>query len=167
MILNHRTFSHIEKWQKTEFQNPFYDFVPWSSGNKRGLETKNSLKGALASRGFVGERKVYIEWQQWCEAENLSVLDFKKQERQKELMALNQQYIDTQREAEVELHKVQLGRAYDFMKQVVNAGVSMFEKFQEWIGENDKNFMEYVLQICYNTFGMYVCKYIGCVVKKC
>ncbi len=26
------------------------DFVPWSTDNKRGLETKNSLKGALASR---------------------------------------------------------------------------------------------------------------------
>ena len=41
------------------------DFVPWSSGNKRGLETKNSLKGALASRGFVGKGKAYTEWQQW------------------------------------------------------------------------------------------------------
>ena len=27
------------------------DFVPFSTDNKRGLETKNSLKGALASRG--------------------------------------------------------------------------------------------------------------------
>lgn len=49
------------------------DFVPWSSGNKRGLETKNSLKGALASRGFVGEGKAYTEWQQWCEAEKESI----------------------------------------------------------------------------------------------
>lgn len=38
------------------------DFVPWVSGSKRGLETKNSLKGALATRGFKGEGKGYTEW---------------------------------------------------------------------------------------------------------
>ncbi len=84
------------------------DFVPWVSGSKRGLETKNSLKGALATRGFKGEGKGYTEWQQWAEAEkevladvmlrhgvewekkythepHLSVLDYKKQEREKEI----------------------------------------------------------------------------------
>lgn len=45
------------------------DFVPFSTGNKRGLETKNSLKGALASRGFESEGKGNTEWQQWSEAE--------------------------------------------------------------------------------------------------
>lgn len=33
------------------------DFVPFSTDNKTGLETKNSLKGALASRGFESEGK--------------------------------------------------------------------------------------------------------------
>ena len=33
------------------------DFVPWVSGCTRGLETKNSLKGALASRGFKVKEK--------------------------------------------------------------------------------------------------------------
>lgn len=84
------------------------DFVPWVSGCTRGLETKNSLKGALASRGFKSEGKGYTEWQQWAEAEkeslagimkkygieweqkgthnpHLSVLDYKKQEREKEI----------------------------------------------------------------------------------
>ena len=45
------------------------DFVPFSTDNKRGLETKNSLKGALASRGFESEGKGNTEWQQWSEAE--------------------------------------------------------------------------------------------------
>lgn len=84
------------------------DFVPWVSGSKRGLETKNSLKGALATRGFKGEGKGYTEWQQWAEAEkevladvmlkygvewekkythepHLSVLDYKKRKREKEI----------------------------------------------------------------------------------
>lgn len=33
------------------------NFVPWVSGSKRGLETKTSLKAALATRGFVSEGK--------------------------------------------------------------------------------------------------------------
>ena len=33
------------------------NFVPWVSGCKRGLETKTSLKAALATRGFASEGK--------------------------------------------------------------------------------------------------------------
>lgn len=98
------------------------DFVPWVSDSKRGLETRTSLKGALASRGFASEGKGNTEWQQWSEAEkediaiimerygigwhkkgthnkHLSVLDYKKQERAKEVAAL---------EAEIEDVKVVL-----------------------------------------------------------
>lgn len=87
------------------------DFVPWVSDSKRGLETRTSLKGALASRGFASEGKGNTEWQQWSEAEkediaiimerygigwhkkgthnkHLSVLDYKKQERAKEVATL-------------------------------------------------------------------------------
>lgn len=93
------------------------DFVPWSTDNKRGLETKNSLKGALASRGFESEGKGNTEWQQWSEAEkediaiimekygigwkkldthkpHLSVLDYKKQERSREVKELEQELED-------------------------------------------------------------------------
>ena len=87
------------------------NFVPWVSGCKRGLETKTSLKAALATRGFVSEGKGNTEWRQWAEAEkdnialimsrygidwkkkdthnmHLSVLDYKKKERAKEVDAL-------------------------------------------------------------------------------
>lgn len=93
------------------------DFVPFSIDNKRGLETKNSLKGALASRGFESEGKGNTEWQQWSEAEkediaiimkkygiswkkldthkpHLSVLDYKKQERTREVKELEQELED-------------------------------------------------------------------------
>ena len=45
------------------------NFVPWVSGCKRGLETKTSLKAALATRGFASEGKGNTEWKQWAEAE--------------------------------------------------------------------------------------------------
>ena len=93
------------------------DFVPFSTDNKRGLETKNSIKGALASRGFESEGKGNTEWQQWSEAEkediaiimekydigwkklnthkpHLSVLDYKKQERSREVKKLEQELED-------------------------------------------------------------------------
>lgn len=95
------------------------DFVPWVSDSKRGLETRTSLKGALASRGFASEGKGNTEWQQWSEAEkediaiimerygigwhkkgthnkHLSVLDYKKQERAKEVAALEAELEDVQ-----------------------------------------------------------------------
>lgn len=95
------------------------DFVPWISGSKRGLETRNSLKAALASRGFESEGKANTEWQQWSEAEkediavimekygigwhkkdthnkHLSVLDYKKQERSKEVAKLEAELEDVQ-----------------------------------------------------------------------
>lgn len=89
------------------------NFVPWVSGCKRGLETKTSLKAALATRGFASEGKGNTEWKQWAEAEkddialimrrygidwkkknthnqHLSVLDYKKQERVKEVADLKE-----------------------------------------------------------------------------
>ena len=90
------------------------NFVPWVSGCKRGLETKTSLKAALATRGFASEGKGNTEWKQWAEAEkddialimsrygidwkkkdthnkHLSVLDYKKQERAKEVAAFEEE----------------------------------------------------------------------------
>ena len=90
------------------------NFVPWVSGCKRGLETKTSLKAALATRGFASEGKGNTEWKQWAEVEkedialimsrygidwkkkdthnkHLSVLDYKKQERVKEVAALEEE----------------------------------------------------------------------------
>ena len=88
------------------------DFVPYVSGWKgKGLDTKVSLKQALKALGFAGGSKRESELNQWINAEkeqlaavmerhgieweqkgtheeHLSVLDFKKQERRKEVAAL-------------------------------------------------------------------------------
>lgn len=90
------------------------DFVPFTTGSKRGLDTRVSLKQALAAQGFKGGTRGDTEWNQWVQSEkeqlaaimerygiewehkgtheqHLDVLDFKKQERQKEVAALDEQ----------------------------------------------------------------------------
>ncbi len=87
------------------------DFVPFIRNSKRGLDTRVSLKGALAEQGFKGGTRSATEWNQWIESEkqelskvaerygvrwkqlgthnkHLSVLDFEKQEREKEVSKL-------------------------------------------------------------------------------
>ena len=90
------------------------DFIPFTTGSKRGLETRVSFKKALEALGFTGDTKSHTELNQWIEAEkqalasimaqhdieweqkgtheeHLSVLDYKKQERSKEVAALETQ----------------------------------------------------------------------------
>jgi len=105
------------------------DFVPYTTGSKRGVDTRVSLKQALASQGFKGGKKRETEWNQWMESEkqelseimerhqirwnrldthnkHLSVLDFQKQERQKEVIMLERKI----EEADIE-YKVMSGKA--------------------------------------------------------
>lgn len=90
------------------------DFIPFIHNSKRGLDTRVSLKGALAAQGFRGGTRGATEWNQWMEAEkqelskvmgrygiqwkklgthnkHLSVLDYEKQERAKEVAELDRQ----------------------------------------------------------------------------
>lgn len=93
------------------------DFVPFTTGSKRGLDTRVSLKQALAAQGFKGGTRGDTEWNQWVSAEksalafvmerygivwehkgthekHLSVLDYKKQERQKEIEILDDKLVE-------------------------------------------------------------------------
>lgn len=45
------------------------DFVPFTTGSKRGLETRVSLKQALAAQGFKGGTRSETEWNQWVQSE--------------------------------------------------------------------------------------------------
>jgi len=90
------------------------DFVPYITGSKRGLDTRVSLKQALTTLGFKGGTRRETELNQWVSAEkqqlasimlehgieweqkgthekHLSLLDFEKQERAKEVAALEKQ----------------------------------------------------------------------------
>ena len=52
------------------------DFVPFTTGSKRGLDTRVSLKQALAVQGFRGGTRGDTEWNQWVlsEKEQLSTV---------------------------------------------------------------------------------------------
>ena len=45
------------------------DFVPFTTGSKRGLDTRVSLKQALAAQGFQGGTRGDTEWSQWVRSE--------------------------------------------------------------------------------------------------
>lgn len=99
------------------------DFVPFTTGSKRGLETRVSLKQALAAQGFKGGTRSDTEWNQWVQSEkeqlaavmerygieweqkgthekHLSVLDYKKQQRAEEIERLESKITDRQTEFE-------------------------------------------------------------------
>ena len=90
------------------------DFIPFTTGSKRGLDTRVSLKQALAAQGFTGGTRGDTEWNQWVRSEkehlsqvmerhgieweqlgthdkHLSVENFKKEQRTKEVAALDEQ----------------------------------------------------------------------------
>jgi hypothetical protein len=90
------------------------DFIPFTTGSKRGLSTRVSLKQALADQGITGEGRSLterdlwvqkekealaeimlehgIEWEQKGEQrEHLSVLEYKREKRQEELAELTHQ----------------------------------------------------------------------------
>lgn len=125
------------------------NFVPWVSGCKRGLETKTSLKAALATRGFASEGKGNTEWKQWTEAEkddiafimrrygidwkkknmhnpHLSILDYKKQERVKEVAALEEELEGAQVVLELKEERIE-----SLEKKIENKRVSIRKEQSE------------------------------------
>jgi len=97
------------------------DFIPFITGSKRGLDTRVSLKQALAAQGFTGGTRGDTEWNQWVRSEkeqlsqvmerhgieweqlgthdtHLSVENFKKEQRIKEVTALDEQVAEKQME---------------------------------------------------------------------
>ncbi len=95
------------------------DFVPFTTGSKRGMDTRVSLKKALAAQGYTGGSRSDTEWNQWVEAEknalaavmerheiqwekkgthekHLSVLEFEKRERAREVATLESQKTELQ-----------------------------------------------------------------------
>lgn len=111
------------------------DFVPYTTGSKRGLDTRVSLKQALSALGFKGGTRSVTELNQWVQHEkkqlaeimlergieweqkgthekHLSVLDFKKKERAKEV-------------AELEAKK----------ESLEEHNVAILETSEKWLGE--------------------------------
>lgn len=121
------------------------DFVPFTTGSKRGLDTRVSLKQALAAQGFKGGSRGDTEWSQWVLSEkeqlaavmerygieweqkgthekHLSVLDYKKQERAEEIEQLENKIIDKQTEFETLSKRIQnFDKCTDSLSQMQNA----------------------------------------------
>ena len=49
------------------------DFIPFTIGSKRGLETRVSLKAALENQGFKGGTRSCTELNEWYEAEKVAL----------------------------------------------------------------------------------------------
>ena len=126
---NLRVFSaHLHMDESTPHLH--IDFIPFVTGSKRGLDTRVSLKQALSAQGFRGGTKGDTEWNQWVESEkeqlaqimacyniawlqkgthekHLSVLEYEKQERARELEALDKKLTDRQDEYDTLLERIQ------------------------------------------------------------
>ena len=118
------------------------DFVPFTTGSKRGLDTRVSLKQALASRGFRGGTRGDTEWNQWVRSEkeqlaavmerhgiewedkgthdkHLSVLDYKKEQRAREVAALETVRAEKQDEVKRQEQRLkELAPAVEGMEQL-------------------------------------------------
>ena len=113
------------------------DFVPYITGSKRGLDTRVSLKSALAAEGFKGGTRGATELNQWIASEkqelaavmerydvkwlqkgthekHLSVLEFEKKEWAKEVAELDSQ------KYEMASAIAQLGEEVSVKKQELN-----------------------------------------------
>ncbi|MCL2250030.1 MAG: plasmid recombination protein [Oscillospiraceae bacterium] len=100
------------------------DFVPFTTGSKRGLDTRVSLKQALAKQGFHGGTRGATEWNQWVKSEkeqlsqvmerngieweklgthdeHLSVVDYKKVQRSKEVAELDDTITKKSKEVDI------------------------------------------------------------------
>ncbi len=128
------------------------DFIPYTTGSKRGLETRVSLKKALSELGFKGGTRSETERNQWVAAEkeqlsaimlqhgiewekkgthekHLSVLDFEKIERAKEVAELEQEISGSKEELSDIFH--QQAAAEQKTEQIRREGEEIWQEVSE------------------------------------
>ena len=131
------------------------DFVPFITGSKRGLDTRVSLKQALAAQGFKGGARRETEWSQWVQSEkeqlamvmerygfewehkgthekHLSVLDYEKKVRSEEVAELDAKV--TEKKSEIAALDQQAEQAQAEVKEI-EAVLATVEKQQVKIAE--------------------------------
>ena len=133
------------------------DFIPYTTGSKRGLETRVSLKKALEELGFRGGTRSETERNQWVASEkerlaeimlkhdiewekkgthekHLSVLDFEKKERAKEVAELEQTISGSKEELSSILHQqIAVGKE---MEQIRKEGEAIRQEVSELTATN-------------------------------
>jgi len=129
-----------------------FDFVPYTTGSKRGLDTRVSLKAALAAQGFTSNGKQDTEWNRWVLAEkkelsrvmerheiewdqrgtkneHLSVLNYKKEQRAKEVAELEKDKDDLlEKKDEIEKRIAGLER----QEKSIELNVRKYDEDPEW-----------------------------------
>lgn len=128
------------------------DFVPYTTGSMRGIDTRVSLKQALSALGFKGGTRRETELNQWVAYEkeqlaavmlehgiewekkgthekHLSVLDFEKKERAKEVAELEQSISDgKERLSDIQ---IQHGKAVQETEQIRQKGEAIRQEVSE------------------------------------
>lgn len=128
------------------------DFVPFTTGSKRGLETRVSLKQALAAQGFTGGTRTETEWNQWIQSEkeelalvmelhgveweqkgthekHLSVLEYEKKMRAAEVAELDnliEQKQSTAKSLDQQIEDLSKGEEF------IIATIERFDNNPEW-----------------------------------
>lgn len=155
---NMRVFSaHLHMDEATPHLH--IDFVPFATNSKRGLDTRVSLKQALAEQGFAGGARADTEWSQWVRSEkeqlsqvmerhdieweqlgthdeHLSVMNFKKEERAKEVKVLEKsisklqkQQLDVKAVEQINVKNVPLSSKVMLEKEDYNTLVTAAKKY--------------------------------------
>ncbi len=144
------------------------DFVPFATEQKRGLSTRVSLTKALEQQGFKGEGKFNttcklwidsekevlaqlmrsrnIEWEQLgTHNEHLSVLDFKKQQRSREVAVLENKIECTDRQLQ---HRQEL---LNEVEDTIDKLDSEYQEKKEAVGQLDEDIAEKEATLAENT----------------
>ena len=135
------------------------DFVPFTTGSTRGLDTRVSLKQALATQGFKGGSRSETEWNQWVYAEkqqlavvmarydvqweqkgthekHLSVLDYEKKMRSEEVLELEDKIEDLQTVTQEKSEKVdKIQHRLEKLQErenLINLNVGRYDNDPEW-----------------------------------
>lgn len=142
------------------------DFVPYTTGSKRGLDTRVSLKQALKAQGFEGSNRKETEWSLWMESEkqklsevmeqhgiwwiklgthrkHLSVLNYEKQEREKEVQQLDKTIGEAVQkvqsaEKQVRAKQAEMKQAEKELAKLsstrlkVNKNIQIYQSGEEW-----------------------------------
>lgn len=142
------------------------DFVPYTTGSKRGLDTRVSLKQALKAQGFEGSNRQETEWSLWMESEkqklsevmeqhgiqwiklgthrkHLSVLNYEKQEREKEVQQLDKTIEEAARkvqsvEKQVKTKQAEMKQAEKELTKLsssrlkVEKNIQIYQSGEEW-----------------------------------
>lgn len=147
------------------------DFVPFTTGtfttgSKRGLDTRVSLKKALKAQGFEESNRQETEWSLWMKSEkqklsevmeqhgiqwiklgthwkHLSVLNFEKQEREKEVQQLDKTIGEAVQkvqsaEKEVRAKQAEMKQAEKKLAKLsssrlkVNKNIQIYQSGYEW-----------------------------------